>query len=79
MVKPALGDKVANVLGQCMYSLMRLLPIIGEQLISVCPEILLEFERCSNGTQGSMGVFSCSPQLWCHCLLGSEEPLYCHT
>ena len=42
MLEPALGDEVADVLGQCMYSLAGLLPNAGEQLMPVS-------QKCSSG------------------------------
>ena len=49
MGEPAFGDEVTNVLGQCMYSLTRELPNIGEQFIPVGPEMLLRPYSCTDG------------------------------
>ena len=57
-----LGDKVIDVLGQCMYTFAWKLPNIRKQLVP-CPKVLLGLNSCSDCIKGKPGGFSCCPLL----------------
>ena len=55
--EPALGDKIRNALGQCMYPLTGLLPNIGDKFILVGPKFSSDVMVVAVASRAALGFF----------------------